>query len=94
MIDGNDAEQGAGGGSDGHGGVVEGGIDVVDGDGVVRVRGVAGDVADDAEVARGRIEAGGADEGWDWFGEVDAVDEDLRKKTHVSRPCSKRVSRQ
>lgn len=60
------------------GGLVEGGVDVVDGDGVVRVGGVAADVADDAEVAAGALEALAVDKGRDGLGQVDAVDEDVR----------------
>lgn len=39
---------------------------------------IAGDVADDAELARWRLEALFGDEGWDWVGEVYAIHEDLR----------------
>lgn len=58
---------------DGHGGVLEGGVDGVDGDGVVRVRRVAGYVDDDSEVAAGLGEEVVVDEGWDGVGEVDLV---------------------
>jgi hypothetical protein len=61
----------------GHGRLAEGGVDVVDGDRVVRVGGVAGDVADDAQAARLGGERLGVDEGRDLGGEVDAVDEDV-----------------
>jgi hypothetical protein len=44
----------------------------------VRVGGVAGDVADDAQTARLGGERLGVDEGGDLGGEVDAVDEDVR----------------
>lgn len=43
----------------------------------MRVGGVAGDVADDAEAAGGGGEGLGVDEGRDLGGEVDAVDEDV-----------------
>ena len=43
----------------------------------MRVRRVAGDVADDAELARRRGEGVRRDEGRDFGGEVDAVDEDV-----------------
>jgi len=62
---------------DGHSGSAEGRVDVVDGDRVVRVRGVARDVADDAQLAVGRGEGFRGDEGGDFGGEVDAVDEDV-----------------
>jgi hypothetical protein len=62
----------------GHGGFAESGVDVVDGDRVVRVGGVAGDVADDAQAARLGGERLGVDEGGDLGGQVDAVDEDVR----------------
>lgn len=42
------------------------------------VGGVAGDVADDAELAGGRLQALAVDKGRDGLGEVDAVDEDVR----------------
>ena len=80
MVDADDAEGqavAALGQRDGDGGLAEGGVDVVDGDGVVRVGGVAGDVADDAEAAGGGGEGLGVDEGRDLGGEVDAVDEDV-----------------
>lgn len=57
--------------------VGEGGVDFVDGNGIVRVRGIAGDIAHDAQLAcRGR-QGLGVDEGRDLGGEVDAVDEDI-----------------
>jgi len=59
-------------------GLAEGGVDVVDGDGVVGVGGVAGDVTDDAQAARLSRQRLGVDEGRDLGGEVDAVDEDIR----------------
>lgn len=59
-------------------GLAEGGVDVVDGDGVVGVGGVAGDVADNAQAARLSRQRLGVDEGRDLGGEVDAVDEDVR----------------
>jgi hypothetical protein len=58
--------------------LVECSVDVVDGDGVVRVGRVAADIADDAEPAAGRLEALLVDEWWDRLGEVDAVDKDVR----------------
>jgi hypothetical protein len=60
-----------------HGRLAEGGVDVVDGDRVVGVGGVARDVADDAQAARLRGERLGIDEGRDLGGEVDAVDENI-----------------
>lgn len=62
---------------DGHGWLGEGGVDVVDGNGVVRVGGVAGDVADDAEAAGLGGQRLGVDEGRDLGREVDAVNEDV-----------------
>ena len=59
-------------------GLVECGVDVVDRDGVVGVRGVAAHVADNAELAVGALEALAVDEGRDGLGKVDAVDEDVR----------------
>ncbi len=58
--------------------LVESGVDVVDGNGVVGVGCVAADIADDAELAVGRLEALAVDKGRDGLGEVDAVDEDVR----------------
>jgi hypothetical protein len=63
--------------SHGHCGLREGGVDVVDGDGVVGVGGVAGDVADDAQAARLSGQRLGVDERRDLGAEVDAVDEDV-----------------
>jgi hypothetical protein len=63
---------------DGHGRFAEGGVDVVDGDRVVGVGGVARDVADDAQTARLGGERLGVDEGRDLGRQVDAVDEDVR----------------
>jgi extradiol dioxygenase family protein len=60
-----------------HGRLAEGGVDVVNGDRVVGIGGVAGDVADDAQAARLGGERLGVDEGRDLGGEVDAVDEDV-----------------
>lgn len=60
------------------GGLVKGGVDVVDGDGVVRVGRVAADVADDAELATGGFEAREVDERRNGLGEVDAVDKNVR----------------
>jgi hypothetical protein len=79
VVDGDDGEGGpVAGDVDLDGGLVEGGVDVVDGDGVVGIGGVAADVADDAELAGGRLQALAVDKGWDGLGEVDAVDEDVR----------------
>jgi hypothetical protein len=61
-----------------HCGLAEGGVDVVDGDGVVRVGGVARDIADNAQAARLSRQRLSVDEGRDLGGEVDAVDEDVR----------------
>jgi hypothetical protein len=63
--------------SHGHCGLREGGVDVVDGDGVVGVSGVAGDVADDAQAARLSRQRLRVDERRDLGAEVDAVDEDV-----------------
>lgn len=63
---------------DGYCGLGEGGVDVVDGNGVVRVGCVARDVADDAQAARLGGQRLGVDEGRDLGGEVDAVDKDIR----------------
>jgi hypothetical protein len=51
VVDADDRKRGVGVPRDGEGGVVEGGVFSVDGDGVVGVCGVAADVADDAEVS-------------------------------------------
>lgn len=59
--------------SDGDGGVVKGGVDGVDGDGVVGVGGVARDVDDDAQLAAGLGEKLVVDEGRDGLGEVDLL---------------------
>lgn len=61
-----------------HRGLGEGRVDVVDGDGVVGVGGVARDVADDAQAARIGGQRLGVDERRDLSREVDAVDEDIR----------------
>ena len=53
-------------------------VDVVDWDGIVRVRCVTGDVANDRELACGRGEGLGVNEGWDLGRQVDAVDEHVR----------------
>lgn len=58
-------------------GLVKCGVDVVDGDRVVWVGCVAAHIADYAQLAVGRLKALLADKGWDGFGEVDAVDEDV-----------------
>lgn len=70
------------------GGLVEGGVDIVDGDGVVGVGGVAADVADNAELAAGALEALAIDEGRDGLGEVNAVDEDVRLDDLGVRPVA------
>jgi hypothetical protein len=58
--------------------LAEGGVDVVNGDGVVRVGSVARDITDDTQAARLSGERLGVDEGRDLGGEVDAVDKDIR----------------
>lgn len=58
--------------------LVERGVDVVDGDGVVGVRRIAANIADHAELAARRLEALAVDKGRDGLGQVDAVDEDVR----------------
>lgn len=63
---------------DGHCGLGEGGVDVVDWDGVVGVGGVARDIADNAQATRVGGQRLGVDEGRDLGGEVDAVDENVR----------------
>ena len=81
MIDANDAQRqvvAALGKLYGPGRLAESGVDVVDGDGVMRVGGVAGDVADDAQATGLGGERLGVDEGGDLGGEVYAVDEDVR----------------
>lgn len=60
------------------GGLVECGVNVVDGDGVVRVGGVAADVAYNAELAVRGLKALLVDERRNGLGEVDAVDKDVR----------------
>lgn len=62
---------------DGHCRFRECGVNVVDGNRVVRVGGVAGDVADDAQAARLSGQRLSIDEGRDLGGEVDAVNEDI-----------------
>jgi hypothetical protein len=59
------------------GGVLEGGVDGVDGDGVVRVCGVARDVDDNGKVAAWLGEEFLVDERGDGLGEVDGVEEDI-----------------
>lgn len=81
VVDADDAQRqtvAALGESHGHCRLREGGVDVVDGDGVVGVSGVARDVADDAQAARLSGQRLGVDEGRDLGGEVDAVHEDVR----------------
>lgn len=60
------------------GGLVEGGIDVVDGNGIVGVGRVAADIAHDAEPATRRLQALLVDEWWDGLGQIYAVDKDVR----------------
>jgi hypothetical protein len=69
-------------------GLVECGVDAVDGNGVVRVGGVAADVADDAELAAGALEARAVDKRRDGLGQVDAVDEDVRLDDLRVRPVA------
>lgn len=64
--------------SHGHCGLAESGVDVVNGNGVVGVGGVAGDVADDTQAARLSGQRLGVDERRNLGREVDAVDEDVR----------------
>ena len=79
MVDGDDGQGGpVAVDVDVDGGLVECGVDVVDGDGVVGVRCVAADVADDAQPAVGRLEALAVDKRRDGLGQVDAVDENVR----------------
>lgn len=72
-----DADDGQRGGvlvvldGDRDGGVVKGGVDRVDGDGVVGVGGVARDVDDNAQLAARLREEVVVDEGRDGLGEVD-----------------------
>jgi hypothetical protein len=61
-----------------HGRLAEGGVDIVDGDRVVRVGGVARDITDNAQAARLSGQRLGVDEGRDLGGEIDAVDKDIR----------------
>ena len=58
--------------------LVKGSVDVVDGDWVVRVGGIAAHVAYNTELAVGRLEALNVHERRNWLREVDAVDEDIR----------------
>jgi hypothetical protein len=62
---------------DGDSGILEGGVDGVDGDGVVRVCGVARDVDDNGEVAALLGEEFLVDERGNGLGEVDGVEEDI-----------------
>jgi hypothetical protein len=50
-------------------------VDRVDWDRVIWICGVAADVADNAKVSLGDGEGCGVKEGWNWVGEVYAVDE-------------------
>ena len=80
VVDADDAQRqtvAALGESHGHCGLRECGVDVVDGDGVVGVGGVAGNIADDAQAARLSRKRLGVDEGRNLGAEVDAVDEDV-----------------
>jgi len=88
VIDRDDAERWAGCRVDCHCGVGKGGVNLVDGDGVVWVRRVTRDVADDGELAILAVEAGGLDEWWDGVREVDAVYEDLVYVSVVSLSLS------
>ena len=81
VVDADDAQRqavAALGEGNGNCGLAEGGVDVVDGDGVVGVGGVARDIADDAQAARLSRQRLGVDERRNLGGEVDAVDEDIR----------------
>lgn len=68
---------GAGGEGDGDSGLVEGGGDIVDRDGVVGVRRVSAHVANNGQSPIRRGQALDIDERRDLGGEVDAVDEDV-----------------
>jgi hypothetical protein len=67
------------------GGVLEGGVDGVDGDGVVRVCGVARNVDDYSEVATLLGEEFLVDERGDGLGEVDGVEEDISLRNFLVR---------
>lgn len=89
MVDGDDGQRGPVTlDIDLDGGLVECGVDVVDGNGVVGVGGVAADVADDAELAAGALEARAVDKRRDGLGQVDAVDEDVRLDDLRVRPVA------
>jgi hypothetical protein len=60
-----------------HSGLIECGVDVVDGNRVVWVCGVAAHITDNAQLALRRLEALLVDKGRDGLGQVDAVDEDV-----------------
>ena len=57
--------------------LVKGGVDVAKRQRVVRVAGVAAHVDQDFELPRIVVEHFFGQERWDWFGEVDAVDENV-----------------
>jgi hypothetical protein len=79
VVDGDDRQPGAVTlNRNANGRLVEGGVDVVHGNGVVGVGRVAADIADDAEPAVGRLETFLVDKWWDRLGKVDAVDKDVR----------------
>lgn len=78
MVDGDDAEWWSSLGFYGDSRLGKERVDCVDWDRVVWIGRVAGNVADNAEFAVLRVEAFWADEWWDWVGEIDAVDKDLR----------------
>lgn len=61
-----------------NGRVVEGGINIINRDWVVGVGSVARDIAHDAEVPVGNVQAGQVDKVGDLLGEVNAVDKDVR----------------
>jgi len=66
-------------------GAREGGIDGVNGDWVVWVCSVAGDVCDDGELAIWVIfDVFECDEGGTWFGEVYAIDKDVGYHQHIN----------
>ena len=52
----------------------------------MRIGGVAGDVADNAQIAFFVVQGVFVDERWDFLGEVDAVDEDIRLDDLNERP--------
>lgn len=91
MIDRDDGQARRRLGGDMHGGPLERGIDVVDGDRVVRVGRVARDVADDRQPPARRGQRLPVDKRRDGRRQIDAVDEDVAAHDLLERSARRRL---